>query len=932
MIRGSMPSHPPDSAPTDGHAPEPTPPVDPILVEGMRIRAEGAPADWSRFLQRYPDHAARLEALVSGLESVGLSPRKHGAFEALDELGQGGMGIVWRCRRASDGKLFAVKVVRPELLVAPSTRERFVREVRTLRALAHPGIVAIEDVDDRAAAPWFAMELVDGESLERILRRGQASGAQHPAEGSLRALGTTQTGQETPAATWIRGVLRVVLQVAEALACAHEHGVVHRDVKPSNILVTPSGRAVLIDFGLARPADSTTITADGAEIGSLPYMAPELLNGLCEPDARTDVYALGVTMYQALCLASPFQTATAEGTRRAILRAMPLPLRRANSAVGDAVASVCQVAMDRDPRRRYASAALFAEDLKRVLAGTRPVARAPGAPLRTLRWIQRNPGLASAALAFVSLVVVLPSTIAWQQSRALAANLRLSDLHLAQDLTERERALWPARPERLPGPEGMDAWLAQTAEVVGRRSAHLAELAALQRRATPLTETEAIRRSDAARRIHEEIGRLEHNVATARSERMAGWEDWIEQLDATLRPLRRRLREVYGHALATDDDLTAFRRLAELAIDIDELEMASHRVQERRAHALAWAERSLVDAAPAWRSTLAAIADREANPRYRGLRLEPQFGLVPLGKDPHSGLFEFAHLPSGAPAVRDEGGHLQIDETTGIVLVLLVGGPTRVGADLLPTGPHYDAAAREEETPSIVVRLHPYFLSKYELTIGQWRRHAGHFAGRWKPGFLPSRGAEPITALHPVYPVSVRSASTLLMQLGLALPTGAQWENGARGGTTDPWWTGPDPRSLQGAENLFDATTRALTDQSNALPTAVTGLQDADAWPFTAPVAALRPNPFGLHHVLGNAPELCVDAARSLRLPMRDGDGCTDNVDNGSLRLGSFGCLPGSARVTRRGDLGYDTEEGGVRPMRRIEGAWTVLTDSSPTK
>ena len=932
-----MQPHPPGPEDREDRPESPTQSVDPILIEGLRIYTEQGAAAWQAYLEQHPTHAPRLQTLLSRLESVGidptgLPPTRLGPFQVLDRLGAGGMGIVWRCRRDGDDHDYAVKVVRPELLVAPGARERFVREMRTVSSLSHPGIVAIAAVDDAGPSPWYAMELVRGEALDQIVRLVQQSGPASPPTGALQALGVPSAGPDPSAETWVRGVAGVVVQVADALAFAHSRGVVHRDVKPSNILVTNQGRAVLIDFGLARPTDSTTITAAGMELGSLPYMAPEQLRGLAEPDARGDVYSLGVTLYQCLSLESPFQTATAEGTRRAVLGAMHRPLRSLNPAVSVDLATVCKVAMDPDPRRRYPTAAALAADLRRALAGDRPTARPPGPLLRLARWSQNHPLRASSTFAAVLLLVVLPSAIAWQQSRALAINLRLSDLHLVRDLVEKESTLWPARPERLGGPEGMDAWLAMAAEVIARGPEHRRELASLRQRALRIGTAEAVRRSEEARRLQKEIALLQNNLDRAREQKMAGWADWVVQLEDAQRPLHRRLDEIYCFVLDDDDDLVTFRRLAELAIRIEDLEVLAEHMRQRRASAPEFASRSLVDAAPLWQQTLAAIADRNANPRYRGLRMEPQFGLVPLGKDPQSGLFEFAYLPSGTAPQRGPDGKLQIADDTGIVLVLLPGGRVRIGADADPSGPHYDPNARQEETPSVLVRLDPFLLAKHELTHGQWHRQMGSYTGTWKPDYVPCDGASPLTVRNPVQPLSPRQAGTVVRRLGLELPTGAQWEYGARGGTTTPWWTGPDPEQLVGAENLYDQNTARLTDASNPAAVTLAGVQPADAWPYTAPVDAFRPNPFGLHDVLGNAPELCVDAARSYDLPMRDGDGCTDNVDNGSVRLPGYNCMPESSRVARRGDAGYDSLQGGVRAMRRIEGPWTIDPETPPGK
>src|SRR5262249_15310747 len=162
---------------------------------------------------------------------------------------------------------------------------------------------------------------------------------------------------------WVETCLRIARQVAEALDHAHERGVVHRDVKPSNVMLTHDGRAHLFDFGLSSAREAARITKSGALLGSLPFLPPERRRGAAEPGRAGDVWSLGVTLYELLTLELPFRGADAEALRAAILRGEPaLPSSRNPTVPWDAE-TVCLTSLERDPARRYASAAAFARDL-----------------------------------------------------------------------------------------------------------------------------------------------------------------------------------------------------------------------------------------------------------------------------------------------------------------------------------------------------------------------------------------------------------------------------------------------------------------------------------------------------------------------------------------------------------------------------------------
>lgn len=203
-----------------------------------------------------------------------------GEFQLLEFLGRGGMGVVFRARDTTLGRMVALKIMSPSLLADEDAGARFLREAKSAAAINHPNVVTIHSVHDSAELPFLVMEFVEGESLQQRLRR-------------LRRLNAAELAD-------------VARQVASGLAAAHVAGVVHRDVKPANILVeADSGRVVVSDFGLARATDSATLTTDGTVAGTLTFLAPERLNGL-PADHRSDLFSLGSVLYTAASGEVPF--------------------------------------------------------------------------------------------------------------------------------------------------------------------------------------------------------------------------------------------------------------------------------------------------------------------------------------------------------------------------------------------------------------------------------------------------------------------------------------------------------------------------------------------------------------------------------------------------------------------------------------------------
>lgn len=446
-------------------------PVEALVSEALDVLERDGPEALERLLELHPELAKpvrrRLRWLVdSGLASAAPpaapTPTKLGDFELFEALGHGGMGVVYRARQISLGREVALKLVRPEQLLFPGQRERFRREVAVVASLAHPGIVPIHAVGEESGTPYFAMERVRGASLAQVLDElrdvPQEERTGRDLLDALTRLGADPREPESSLfdGAWPQVCMRIVREAAEALEHAHRRGIVHRDVKPSNLMVTRGGRVLWVDFGLASDVDSQVapaerrLTRTGLRVGTLAYMSPEQLRGERSLDPRSDVFSLGVTLYELLTSRLPFdESSEARRTEGAGL-GVPRDLRKLDPRVSRELETVVQTAAAIAPSERYASAADFARDLTCVLEG-RPIEARAASPLRLAAlWVRRHPAWTLAAtLAFAA-----PLFVAWREARARAAiaeknvaieqsaralGAALEDVTAQRDATEAER-------------------------------------------------------------------------------------------------------------------------------------------------------------------------------------------------------------------------------------------------------------------------------------------------------------------------------------------------------------------------------------------------------------------------------------------------------------------------------------------------------------
>lgn len=289
-----------------------------------------------------------------------------GKYDLLEEIGRGGMGVVYRARDRELQRTVALKTLLLGEKVKQESAERLMREARTAGALDHPGIVPIHDFGVVDGVPYFAMSIIEGRSLDEIFSSG--------------------SGVET------REKIRLIGQVAHAVAHAHSRGITHRDLKPSNVLVDAAGKPHVMDFGLAKRAEEVSkLTATGQMLGTPQYMPPEQIDGELEKiGPASDVYALGAVLYEAVTGRPPFEGNTVVEIVSRSLHRDPVPPRRLNPRVHADVETIILKSLEKEPVRRYPTAKEFADDLDRYLVGEPIAARRSGWSTLVLRRVRRN--------------------------------------------------------------------------------------------------------------------------------------------------------------------------------------------------------------------------------------------------------------------------------------------------------------------------------------------------------------------------------------------------------------------------------------------------------------------------------------------------------------------------------------------------------------
>ncbi|HBF23229.1 MAG TPA: hypothetical protein DDW23_05360 [Planctomycetes bacterium] len=336
-----------------------------------------------------------------------------GDFELLREVGRGGMGVIYEAHQKSLKRRVALKVLYPGLSSSEKAMSRFRREAEAVARLSHPGIIPIYAVGEDRGLNFFAMRFLDGPNLAQVideLKRAKGEGrpavvldllgASHGKSVASDREDTRSTSFELDVGNFVFQAVDLMASIAEALEVAHKAGIIHRDIKPGNLVFDRIGQLVLTDFGIAKTESEVSITRTGEFIGSPAYISPEqAMTRRVKVDHRSDVYSLGVTLYEFLTLDQPFLRPTLEATLRSILTKEPTPLRRLNPKIPKDVETVVLKAMEKDPDRRFGSVAEFSSELRRILNFEAIRVTPVGGMTKIWRQVQRNRGFAVSMVA-----------------------------------------------------------------------------------------------------------------------------------------------------------------------------------------------------------------------------------------------------------------------------------------------------------------------------------------------------------------------------------------------------------------------------------------------------------------------------------------------------------------------------------------------------
>lgn len=416
------------------------------LERYLSFLEDGSIPDRNAFLDEYPeelrfelseciDGLAFVEQLAPDLRGSPKKPHMAGAmpikelgdYRIIGEIGRGGMGVVYEAHQISLGRKVALKVLPFASLLDERQLRRFKNEARAAASLRHPNIVQVHGVGYERSVHFYAMDLIDGHDLSRAIEELHR-GPDAVAEADTKPIAKLSTEISTSRSDFFRSVARLGVQAAEALQFAHEEGVIHRDIKPANLLLDHRGQLLITDFGLARVQTNEDLTLTGDQIGTLRYMSPEQLDSSKLTDHRTDIYSLGLTLYEVLSGCPAFPETNRASLTKAIVEESPKRPRQLDANIPADLETIVLHSISRSPNDRYQSAQAFADDLGRFL-DKRPVnARRPSQWRVAWHWCVRNPMFAASLLLLVLAI----------SCGFLASSVQLSRAMMAEQMTREE--------------------------------------------------------------------------------------------------------------------------------------------------------------------------------------------------------------------------------------------------------------------------------------------------------------------------------------------------------------------------------------------------------------------------------------------------------------------------------------------------------------
>lgn len=832
-----------------------------LFREVLRRCDAGEKVDPEEYLRKYPDLVKQLEQFFAELkEQAKERPSKPpdapspqgkaktashrgggmlGDFKVIRKIGSGGMGTVYEAVQISLKRRVALKVLPPHLSFCDEAVMKFRREAMAGGRQSHPCIVAIFAVGQHRGTHYIAQELVqNGCTLADRLE-------------DLRK-------EEDFPNDYYREAAELIAEVADALQHAHDTGVIHRDVKPSNILLTPEGRPKVTDFGLAKVEDALALSRSGEFAGTPYYMSPEqAASQRIGIDHRTDIFSLGVTFYEMLTLERPFEGETKEEVLKKILLKEPKDPRKLFSHVPRDLATICLKAMEKDPTNRYPTMTDFAEEIERYLAHGRIFTKPAGLVTKAWRRIKRNRirvAVWTLVIALLAALYVVVGTSAGDPPEEMDETAGQSadvDLGRGEPIERLRRIELIAQSMNTLSVDVLSRCLEELPILKGELSDELSLISCNQ----------------LSKSFRKRLDELEAKVAL----------DVLESRKDVLQGNEETLREAQGEMALWSANVPAVEQARCSALNTwIEAELGFLAIESYLTSPI-----EEIDDLDQVKSALEAYVASFEGVRDTGVASDK---LQEINELRESRAYQY--MITGFRLDRAETFtcgdktntvEIYVHQRTGLEFVLVPGGSFMMGS------PEDDEDREEDEGPPFKATVKPFLICRTECTQAAWDLVGGEDSRRWRGELLPMEN------------VTWNECSTWCRKAGLRLPSEVEWEYACRAGTTTRYFYG-DERSRTD-EYSFGETSEKLT----------------------RPVGQKKTNAFGLHDMQCNVWEWCEDRYHASYSGAPTDGGPWDQVSGSEGRVGRgggwyFGAL--CSRAARRGSFEAETRDDllGFRP------------------